>query len=81
VDAADFDAQAGLARAVGEAFGGLDAVFIDAGGRGIRVNAVSPGPASTPSEIAKAAVFLASDESPFAVAASRSSTAARALRS
>jgi NAD(P)-dependent dehydrogenase (short-subunit alcohol dehydrogenase family) len=31
VDAADVDAQAGLARTVGEAFGGLDAVFINAG--------------------------------------------------
>ena len=178
VDAADVAAQAGLARSVGEAFGGLDAVFINAGvadlrpieawdvegfdrsfdtnlrgpyfliqallpwlanptsivlntsinahigmptssvyaatkagllslartlsgeliGRGIRVNAVSPGPVATPlygklgmspadldktaqsilaqvpagrfgesSEIAKAVVFLASDESPFAV--------------
>ena len=178
VDAADVQAQAGLARTVGEAFGGLDAVFINAGvadlrpleawdpagfdrsfdinlrgpfflvqallpwlanpasivlntsinahigmptssvyaatkagllslartlsgeliGRGIRVNAVSPGPVSTPlygklgmapadldktaqailaqvpagrfgqvGEIAKAVVFLASDESPFAV--------------
>ena len=178
VDAADVAAQAGLARSVGEAFGGLDAVFINAGvadlrpleawdpagfdrsfdinlrgpfflvqallpwlanpasivlntsinahigmptssvyaatkagllslartlsgeliGRGIRVNAVSPGPVSTPlygklgmapadldkaaqailaqvpagrfgqvGEIAKAVVFLASDESPFAV--------------
>ncbi len=178
VDAADVAAQAGLARSVGEAFGGLDAVFINAGvadlrpieawdvegfdrsfdtnlrgpyfliqallpwlanpasivlntsinahigmptssvyaatkagllslartlsgeliGRGFRVNAVSPGPVATPlygklgmspadldktaqsilaqvpagrfgqaSEIAKAVVFLASDESPFAV--------------
>lgn len=178
VDAADVEAQAGLARTVGEAFGGIDAVFVNAGvadlrpveawdvagfdrsfdinlrgpffliqallpwlanpssivlntsinahigmptssvyaatkagllslartlsgeliGRGIRVNAVSPGPVATPlygklgmsatdldktaqailsqvpagrfgqpSEIAKAVVFLASDESPFAV--------------
>ena len=178
VDAADVEAQAGLARTVGETFGGIDAVFINAGvadlrpveawdvagfdrsfdinlrgpfflvqallpwlanpasivlnasinahigmptssvyaatkagllslartlsgeliGRGIRVNAVSPGPIQTPlygklgmspadldktaqailsqvpagrfgtpSEIAKAVVFLASDESPFAV--------------
>ena len=178
VDAADAEAQAGLARTVGEAFGGLDAVFVNAGvadlrpleawdpagfdrsmdinlrgpffliqallpwlanpasivlntsinahigmptssvyaatkagllslartlsgeliGRGIRINAVSPGPVSTPlygklgmnpadldrtaqailaqvpagrfgdaGEIAKAVVFLASDESPFAV--------------
>jgi NAD(P)-dependent dehydrogenase (short-subunit alcohol dehydrogenase family) len=178
VDAADAEARAGLARTVGEAFGGLDAVFVNAGvadlrpleawdpagfdrsmdinlrgpffliqallpwlanpasivlntsinahigmptssvyaatkagllslartlsgeliGRGIRVNAVSPGPVSTPlygklgmnpadldrtaqailaqvpagrfgdaGEIAKAVVFLASDESPFAV--------------
>jgi NAD(P)-dependent dehydrogenase (short-subunit alcohol dehydrogenase family) len=178
VDAADVAAQTGLARSVGDAFGGLDAVFINAGvadlrpieawdvdgfdrsfavnlrgpyfliqallpwlakpasivlntsinahigmptssvyaatkagllslartlsgeliGRGIRVNAVSPGPVSTPlygklgmspadldktaqailaqvpagrfgepSEIAEAVVFLASDESPFAV--------------
>ena len=178
VDAADTEAQAGLARTVGEAFGGLDAVFVNAGvadlrpleawdpagfdrsmdinlrgpffliqallpwlanpasivlntsinahigmptssvyaatkagllslartlsgeliGRGLRVNAVSPGPVSTPlygklgmnpadldrtaqailaqvpagrfgdaGEIAKAVVFLASDESPFAV--------------
>ena len=178
VDAADVAAQDDLARSVGEAFGGLDAVFINAGvadlrpieawdvdafdrsfainlrgpyfliqallpwlakpasivlntsinahigmpntsvyaatkagllslartlsgeliGRGIRVNAVSPGPVSTPlygklgmspadldktaqailaqvpagrfgqvGEIAKAVVFLASDESPFAV--------------
>jgi NAD(P)-dependent dehydrogenase (short-subunit alcohol dehydrogenase family) len=178
VDAADIEAQAGLARTVGEAFDGIDAVFINAGvadlrpveawdvagfdrsfdinlrgpffliqallpwlanpssivlntsinahigmptssvyaatkagllslartlsgeliGRGIRVNAVSPGPVATPlygklglsttdldktaqailsqvpagrfgqpSEIAKAVVFLASDESPFAV--------------
>ena len=178
VDAADVDAQAGLAKTVAGAFGGIDAVFVNAGvadlrpieawdaagfdrsmainlrgpffliqallpylanpasivlntsinahigmptssvyaatkagllslartlsgeliGRGIRVNAVSPGPVSTPlygklglaaadldktaagilslvpagrfglpSEIAKAVVFLASDESPFAV--------------
>ena len=178
VDAADAAAQAGLAKAVADAFGGIDAVFINAGiaelkpveawdlaafdrsfavnlrgpffliqallpylanpasivlntsinahigmptssvyaatkagllslartlsgeliGRGIRVNAVSPGPVSTPlygklgmapadlektaasilsrvpagrfgqpGEIAKAVVFLASDESPFAV--------------
>jgi len=180
VDAADIDAQAGLARTVGEAFGGIDAVFVNAGvadlrpleawdaagfdrsfdinlrgpfflvqallpwlakpasivlntsinahigmptssvyaatkagllslartlsgelvGRGIRVNAVSPGPVSTPlygklgmsaadldktaqailsqvpagrfgepSEIAKAVVFLASDEASFTVGA------------
>ncbi|MBT9457058.1 MAG: SDR family oxidoreductase [Burkholderiaceae bacterium] len=179
-DAGDVSAQAGLARAVKEAFGGLDAVFINAGvaelrpladwdeaafdrslainlkgplflmqallpilanpasvvlntsinahigmpnssvyaatkagllslartlsgeliGRGIRVNAVSPGPVSTPlygklgmsdadlqktaaailgqvpagrfgepSEIAKAVVFLASDEASFTVGA------------
>jgi len=178
VDAADVEAQAGLARTLGQSFGGIDAVFINAGvadlrpieawdvagfdrsfginlrgpfflvqallpwlanpasivlntsinahigmptssvyaatkagllslartlsgeliGRGIRVNAVSPGPVQTPlygmlgmspadldktaqailaqvpagrfgtpSEIAKAVVFLASDESPFAV--------------
>lgn len=180
VDAGDVSAQAGLAQAVKEAFGGLDAVFINAGvaelrpladwdeaafdrslainlkgplflmqallpilanpasvvlntsinahigmpnssvyaatkagllslartlsgeliGRGIRVNAVSPGPVSTPlygklgmsdadlqktaaailgqvpagrfgepSEIAKAVVFLASDEASFTVGA------------
>ena len=180
VDAADVEAQAGLARTVGEAFGGIDAVFVNAGvadlrpleawdvagfdrsfdinlrgpffliqallpwlskpasivlntsinahigmptssvyaatkagllslartlsgeliGRGIRVNAVSPGPVSTPlygklgmtseqldqtaksilaqvpagrfgeaSEIAKAVVFLASDEASFTVGA------------
>jgi len=180
VDAADVDAQAGLARTVGAAFGGLDAVFVNAGvadlrpleawdvagfdrsfdinlrgpffliqallpwlanpasivlntsinahigmptssvyaatkagllslartlsgelvGRGIRVNAVSPGPVATPlygklgltpdqldktaqsilaqvpagrfgqpGEIAKAVVFLASDEASFTVGA------------
>lgn len=180
VDAADIEAQAGLARTVGEAFGGIDAVFVNAGvadlrpieawdaagfdrsfdinlrgpffliqallpwlakpasivlntsinahigmptssvyaatkagllslartlsgelvGRGIRVNAVSPGPVTTPlygklglsaadldktaqsilgqvpagrfgqaSEIAKAVVFLASDEASFTVGA------------
>ena len=31
VDAADVQAQAGLARTVGEAFGGIDAVFVNAG--------------------------------------------------
>ena len=88
VDAADVEAQAGLARTLsGELIG-----------RGIRVNAVSPGPVQTPlygklgmspadldktarailsqvpagrfgtpAEIAKVVVFLASDESPFAV--------------
>jgi NAD(P)-dependent dehydrogenase (short-subunit alcohol dehydrogenase family) len=54
-DAGDVTAQAGLAKAVAEAFGGIDAVFVNAGVAELR-----------PIE-AQAVVFLASDESPFAV--------------